>query len=315
MIATQTRELVQFSDDVIAGLSRPQKSIPPKYFYDESGSRLFDLITRLDEYYLTRTELDIMHRFGAAMAARIGPQCLLIEFGGGSLVKVRTLLDHLEQPAGFAPVDVSGPHLMRAAAQLELDYPGLDVTPVCADFTQEFLLPADLDDTARRVVYFPGSTIGNFNPDEADALLRHIANIVGPGGGLLLGVDLQKDEAVIHAAYNDRRGVSAAFNRNLLIRMNRELDADFDPDAFTHRAFYNTAEHRIEMHLVSNRRQTVHVTGARFTFQPGESIHTENSYKFDPEALASRAHNCGLRLDTAWYDDRRYFGVLYFVAK
>jgi dimethylhistidine N-methyltransferase len=311
MTTTLSQEL-EFCTDVLEGLSQPQKSIPPKYFYDQSGSRLFDWITRLEEYYPTRTELGIMQKHGREMAARIGHHCLLIEFGGGSLVKVRTLLDHLRYPAGYVPVDVSGAHLLKAAAQLELDYPGLDVTPVCADFTGEFQLPSDVGEFARRVVYFPGSTIGNFDPPAADALLRHIATMVGPGGGLLLGVDLQKDTAVLEAAYNDRRGVTAAFNRNLLVRINRELQANFDPDGFTHCAFYNQGQSRIEMHLVSEREQSVMVAGRRFRFRAGESIHTENSYKYEPREFAKRAASCGLNLQQAWYDEKRYFGVMFF---
>ncbi|MFL5331474.1 MAG: L-histidine N(alpha)-methyltransferase [Gemmataceae bacterium] len=313
MIATLGHELDTFRTDVLTGLSRPQKRLPSKYFYDESGSRLFDSITRLDEYYPTRTELGIMERHGHNMAERLGPHCLLIEFGGGSLVKIRTLLDHLEQPAGYVPVDVSGPHLVRAADQLELDYPGLDVMPVCADFTGDFPLPGDMTG-ARRVVYFPGSTIGNFDPPDAETLLRHIAQIVGSGGGLLLGVDLQKSPSIIEPAYNDRRGVTAAFNRNILIRINRELDANFDPDAFKHCAFYNQVSSRVEMHLVSERKQRVRVSDQFFRFEIGESIHTENSYKYDPLELAHLAARCGLKMETAWYDEHRYFGVMYLVA-
>ena len=224
----------QFRADVLAGLSRPQKRLPSKYFYDAIGSRLFDRITELDEYYPTRTELAIMQAHSGAMALRCGSRCLLIELGAGSLVKVRLLLDQLDNPVGYVPVDVSGEHLRDAARELAADYPGLGVHPVVADFTRPFEAPPV--SATRRVVYFPGSTIGNFDPAEADELLRRVVRLVGPGGGLLLGIDLRKEPAVLEPAYNDARGVTAAFNRNLLVRINRELGADFDPHAFRHRA-------------------------------------------------------------------------------
>jgi dimethylhistidine N-methyltransferase len=302
-----------FRTDVLAGLSRLRKQLPAKYFYDAAGSRLFDEITGLDEYYLTRTELAIMRRNAAAMAARCGPHCLLIELGAGSLVKVRLLLDRLDRPAGYVPVDVSGEHLHRSALELERAYPNLNVYPVIADFTRGYSVPAVR--AARRVVYFPGSTLGNFEPREADSLLGRIADLVGPGGGLLLGVDLRKDAAVLERAYNDRRGVTAAFNRNLLVRINRELDADFEPRAFRHRAFFNRKESRIEMHLVSTAEQEVQIGGETVVFRAGESIHTENSYKYDLGDLSRRAAACGLRLDDTWTDANRYFSVLYLTAE
>ena len=299
----------QFLADVQTGLSRPQKRLPSKYFYDAPGSRLFDRITELPEYYPTRTELAIMTAHAAAMADRCGPRGLLIELGAGSLVKVRLLLDRLDRPAGYIPVDVSGEHLRAAAAELSGDYPGLDVFPVVADFTRQFELPPV--PAARRVAYFPGSTIGNFDPSEADDLLRRVADLVGPGGGLLLGLDLRKDPAVLEPAYNDTRGVTAAFNRNLLVRINRELGADFDPTAFRHRAFYNRERDRIEMHLVSAAEQRVQVSGRTFVFRAGESIHTENSYKYDLDEFARRAAECGWHTETSWTDEKRYFAVVY----
>jgi dimethylhistidine N-methyltransferase len=302
-----------FLADVLAGLARPRKRLPSKYFYDAAGSRLFDRITELDEYYPTRTELAIMRAHAGAMAARCGPRCLLVELGAGSLVKVRLLLDRLDRPAGYVPVDVSGDHLRAAAGALAADYPGLAVRPVVADFTRPFELPPAA--AARRVVYFPGSTIGNFDPADADALLARVARLVGPGGGLLLGVDLRKTPAVLEPAYNDARGVTAAFNRNLLVRINRELGADFDPAAFRHRAVYNGERSRIEMHLVSAADQRVRVGGRTFAFRAGESIHTENSYKYDLADLARRAAGCGLGVDETWTDERRYFAVLYLTAR
>ena len=301
----------RFRADVVSGLSRPQKRIAAKYFYDAEGSRLFDRITELDEYYPTRVELGILASHVDEMAERCGPKCLLIELGAGSLTKVRLLLDRLDRPAGFVPVDVSGEHLESAADQLKAEYPGLAVHPVCADFTAEFALPIR---AARRVVYFPGSTLGNFEPAEADALMRKVAKLVGPGGGFLIGVDLRKDPAVLDAAYNDRLGVTAAFNRNLLVRINRELGADFEPESFKHRAFYNRVRSRIEMHLVSTLDQRVRIGEDEFAFRRGESIHTENSYKYDLGELGNRAAACGLRTEAAWTDPNRYFGMLFLRA-
>ncbi|MFL5340282.1 MAG: L-histidine N(alpha)-methyltransferase [Gemmataceae bacterium] len=303
----------RFLADVLAGLSRPQKQLPPKYFYDAEGSRLFDRITELDEYYPTRTELGIMRQHAGAMAEKCGRGCLLIELGAGSLVKVRLLLERLDCPAGYVPVDVSGDHLRAAARELVRDHPDLTVRPVCTDFTRDFPLPSL--PAARRVVYFPGSTIGNFDPPDADALLLRIARLVGPGGGLLLGVDLRKDRRVLEAAYNDRLGVTAAFNRNLLARINRELGADFDLSAFRHRAFYNSSQSRIEMHLVSLANQWVRIGGAVFLFEEGETIHTENSYKYDLAELSRRTARCGLQVDATWTDERSYFAVLFLTAQ
>jgi dimethylhistidine N-methyltransferase len=301
-----------FRADVLAGLSRPQKQLPAKYFYDAAGSRLFDRITELPEYYPTRTELGILRKDAGEIAGRCGPHCLLVELGAGSLTKVRLLLDGLERPAGYVPVDVSGDHLRSAAAVLADDYPDLDVRPVVADFTGPFALPEV--PAGRRVVFFPGSTIGNFEPPEADALLGRVARLVGPGGGLLLGVDLRKPVDVLERAYSDAAGVTAAFNRNLLVRINRELGGDFEPTAFRHRAFFNGEESRIEMHLVSERRQRVRVGPAAFDFRAGETIHTENSYKYDVADFADRAAECGLRLDKSWTDPRDWFAVLEFAG-
>jgi dimethylhistidine N-methyltransferase len=302
----------RFRADVHAGLSRPRKRLPAKYFYDAEGSRLFDAITELPEYYLTRTEVGILRASAGELAARCGPRCLLVEPGAGSLTKVRQLLDRLNRPAGYVPVDVSGDHLRAAAAALADDYPDLAVTPVEADFTRPFVLP-DLP-AARRVVLFPGSTLGNFDPPEADALLRRFARLTGPGGGLLLGVDLRKDAAVLERAYDDAAGVTAAFNRNLLMRINRELGGEFDAAAFRHLAFYNRQQSRIEMHLVSTVAQRVRVGDHAFDFRAGESIHTENSYKYEVSEFARRAAGCGLRLVESWTDSRRYFAVLYLSA-
>lgn len=302
----------RFRDDVLGGLSGPQKRLPAKYFYDPLGSRLFDRITELDEYYPTRTELAIMRASAPAMATRCGANCLLVELGAGSLVKVRLLLDELKCPAGFVPVDVSGEHLRASARELAADYPSVPVYPVVADFSRFFEVPPVA--AARRVVYFPGSTVGNFDPPDAAELLRNVARMVGPGGGLLLGVDLRKDPAVLERAYNDAAGVTADFNLNLLARINRELGADFDVAAFRHRAFYNRDRHRIEMHLVSLADQRVTVAGRTVHFRANETIHTENSYKYDTTDLARHAADWRFRVDQIWTDPAGYFAVLYLTA-
>jgi L-histidine N-alpha-methyltransferase len=304
----------RFRADVLAGLTAPRKRLAAKYFYDAEGSRLFDRITELEEYYPTRTELCIMRRHAAEMAAAIGPRCLLTELGAGSLTKVRLLLDQLPDPVAYVPVDVSGDYLSAAAAELEADYPRLDVLPVVADFTTGFAVPEPARPTARRAVYFPGSTLGNFDPPDADRLLRRVARLVGPGGCLLLGVDLRKDVTVLEAAYNDRRGVTAAFNKNVLARINRELGADFDLESYRHRAFYNSRLSRIEMHLVSETDQEVRIGDAVVRFRAGESIHTENSYKYDLGELRERADGWGFRVERVWTDPRRYFAVILLAA-
>jgi L-histidine Nalpha-methyltransferase len=304
----------QFRADVLRGLGAPKKELPCKYFYDEIGSALFERITELEEYYPTRTELAIMRRDVGAMAAALGPDCLLIEYGSGSGVKSRLLLDYLEAPAGYVPVDIAREPLRRSAEALARRLPHVEVLPVCADFTRPFTPPATARPPRRRVVYFPGSTIGNLTPDEAAALLRQTARLCGPGGGMLLGTDLKKDPAVLHAAYNDRRGVTAAFNLNLLARVNRELAGDFHLDRFWHHAFYNPRHGRIEMHLVSRADQRVRVAGEVFALAEGESIRTEYSYKFGPADLRRLAAAGGYEVRGAWTDERRYFSVLYLVV-
>lgn len=305
----------QFRADVLRGLRAPKKELPCKYFYDEVGSALFEQITELEEYYPTRTELGIMERHAVEMAALLGPCCLLIEYGSGSSLKTRRLLDRLRDPAGYVPIDVSGEHLRRSARALGEEYPDLEVLPVCADFTRPLGLPACRKAAARRVVYFPGSTLGNFTPEAAFVLLRQTAGLCGRGGGLLLGVDLRKDPRVIEAAYNDRKGVTAVFNRNILVRINRELGADFDTEQFAHRAFYDTALGRIEMHLVSRRDQVVRVGGMPFFFAAGESIHTENSYKYTLPALTDLAESAGFVAKQVWADERQYFSVAYLAVR
>jgi dimethylhistidine N-methyltransferase len=298
-------------DDVVQGLRRRPKQLPCKYFYDERGSQLFEEICGLDEYYLTRTELAIMDESAAEMARCLGPGCMLIELGSGSSLKTRLLLDQVARPAAYVPVDISADHQAQAAADLALDYPGLPVLPLFADFAAPFSPPACDARVRRRVVYFPGSTIGNFEPHEAHALLANMAVLCGAAGGLLIGVDLVKPKAVIEAAYDDARGVTAEFNRNILVRINRELGADFHVRQFVHRALYNVQLARVEIYLVSRTRQTVSIGGETFHFQPGEAICTEYSHKYEIEQFAALAQEAGWILRRSWTDERRLFAVLY----
>jgi len=298
-----------FRDAVLAGLAAEPKAIPCRFFYDARGSRLFDEISKLPEYYLTRTEMGLLSARAGDMAEVIGPDVELVEFGAGSSTKVRILLDALERPRAFVPIDISGEHLRDAAADLAVDYPALDIRPVVADFTQALDLPPP-PDGARRVGFFPGSTIGNFTPAEADAFLRRAARLL-QGGGLLIGVDLVKDAAILERAYDDAQGVTAAFNKNLLVRANRELGADFDVDTFIHRATFNAAASRVEMYLVSLRDQKVHVCGETFSFHAGESIHTENSYKYTISGFARTAEKAGFRTIKSWKDPDGLFAIFW----
>jgi dimethylhistidine N-methyltransferase len=300
----------RFLHDAVAGLTSTPKRLPSKYFYDQRGSALFERICALDEYYLTRTELAIMRDHASAMADALGPKVLLIEPGSGASVKVRILLDHLRDVVAYVPVDISGRHLEQVTRRLRRDRPQLAVLPVHADFLQAFALP-DGPGAGRRVIYFPGSTIGNFTPPEAAAWLTRMGDVAGPGGGLLIGVDLKKDVAVLEAAYNDREGVTGAFNLNVLHRLRDELGAEVRVDRFEHRAFYNEAEGRIEMHLVSTEPQTIRLDHTDVRFEAGETIHTENSYKYDPEQFRALAASAGWRRATSWTDENAYFSVQY----
>jgi dimethylhistidine N-methyltransferase len=298
--------LTEFGRDFIAALANTPRSISPKYFYDVEGSRLFDRICELPEYYPTRTELAILEGHAAEMAALAGPGAEIIEFGAGSLRKVRLLLEAFEAPAGYVPIDISGDHLRDAAGILRAEFPGLAVHPVVADYTQAFEMPAA--GQGRRIGFFPGSTLGNFTPEEALAFLTRTAGLLR-GGALLLGADLVKDPQLLHAAYNDAQGVTAAFNLNLLVRANRELGANFVPAQFAHYACYNAPLQRIEMHLVSRVRQAVTLCGERFVLEEGESLHTENSYKFTIEGLRELARRAGFRPGPVWTDRQRLFSV------
>src|SRR5947209_4222502 len=272
----QPAKLSGFREDVIAGLSLPRKSLPPKYFYDAAGSRLFERICRLREYYPTRTELSVTKKNLRAIARFAGKGCALLEYGSGESLKTRLLIRAL-RPSVYMPVDISAAALRAAAKRLVRDFPGLGVVAITADFSQPLAIPA-YRGSARRVVYFPGSTIGNLTHEEAHAFLKMTRGQVGPRGAMLVGVDLKKDANVLHAAYNDSKGVTAAFNLNLLARIKRELGGDFDLGRFAHYAFYNPMAGRIEMHLVAREAQAVNIGNYRFIFSRGESIHTANSY-------------------------------------
>jgi dimethylhistidine N-methyltransferase len=298
----------EFAHDLMRALASQPRTVSPKYFYDEEGSRLFDRICELPEYYPTRTELGILTHAAGDIAAQMGPHAEIVEFGAGSLRKVRLLLDAMDRPARYLPIDISGEHLARSAIALQRDYPGLDVQPVVADYTQRLLLPAALPGAGQRVGFFPGSTIGNFTPAEALHFLQ-VAGQVLRGGALLLGADLVKDPDVLHAAYNDAQGVTAAFNLNLLARANRELGTRFILDQFAHSAFYNAPQQRIEMHLVSRRRQKVALGGECYEFDEGETLHTENSYKFTIESLRTLALKAGFLPGPVWTDPGRQFSV------
>lgn len=299
----------EFLTDVMDGLSREQKALSPKYFYDANGSALFDKICDLQEYYPTRTELGVLSDRADEIAGLVDGQHL-IEFGSGSSVKIRILLDAADGLASYVPVDISRDHLFDAAESIAKDYPALDVLPVCADFTKAFPLPEPVAAGAR-AGFFPGSTIGNFSRPEAEDFLVMAAGMLGNGGGLVIGVDLKKDPKLLHAAYNDSSGVTADFNLNLLARINRELEGTFDLAAFTHDARYVAEKGRVEMHLVSLVDQTVVVQGRPFDFKKDESIHTENSHKYDIDEFHEMGRQAGFAPDKTWTDDNNLFSVHY----
>lgn len=307
LVATPTSA---FKNDVLAGLGHSPKSLPCKYFYDERGSQLFDLICDLDVYYPTRTELQIMRCHAGEMAALIGRRARLVELGSGSSTKTRVLLDALVDLEAYIAVDISGEHLGHAVAGLAHDYPHIPILPICADYSYALDLPTPRP--RRTVVYFPGSTIGNLAPAEARRFLKVIGQVAGPTGGLLIGVDLKKDPGMLRAAYNDPEGVTAAFNLNLLARINRELGGDFELGRFQHHAFYDSARGRVEMQLVSSTRQIVRVGRAAFSFDEGEAITTEYSYKYDIGEFERLAASAGLVSRRTWMDERQLFSVQYY---
>ena len=303
-----------FLSDAVAGLSSEPQTLPCKYFYDERGAALFQKICELPEYYITRTEIDILDRYRAEIATHLGPNIELIGLGTGAGTKTRILIEALEKPAVYIPVDISDKQLGESAAIFHKLFPDLEILPVCADYLQPVALPSPRREARRNVVYFPGSTIGNFEPDEATEFLRRIAKVCRHDGALLIGVDLRKDRDVIEAAYNDTAGITAQFNLNLLARANRELGADFDLQYWLHRAIYNSDAGRVEMYLISQVDQAVHIGDHTFGFRAGEKIITEFSHKYAPEGFAALARNAGFEFQKIWTDDARLFGVFYFTC-
>jgi dimethylhistidine N-methyltransferase len=302
-----------FAADVVGGLQATPKRVPPKYFYDATGSALFERITDLPEYYPTRCEMRILQDHAADIAKLIPQGAALIEFGSGSSKKARILL-HAAAPklSVYVPVDICGEMIEQEAADLRPDFLGLKVLPVTADITQDFPLPPEAKAAPMRAGFFPGSTIGNFEPHEAAGFLRHAGKILGPGARLIIGVDLIKPAEILNAAYNDAAGVTARFNLNLLTRINRELGGNFELDGFEHHAFYNRERHRVEMHLASLKRQKAKVNGETIEFRAGETIHTENSYKYSIEKLTALARGAGWRPLGVWTDARNYFSIQAF---
>jgi dimethylhistidine N-methyltransferase len=308
-------ETVLFAEDVVRGLSLPRKATPPKWLYDARGSALYEIICDQPEYYPPRIETALLERHCEEMARAIGPDALVFEYGAGSARKTARLLAALRRPAAYVPVDISREALLAAAEALGARFPRLPVRPVHADFTEPVTLPLADVRCARRVAFFPGSTIGNFDPPEAVALLRRMALDAGRGGMLVIGVDLPKEEAVLVPAYDDARGVTAAFDLNLLARMNRELGGDFRLSAFRHRAVWNARLSRVEMHLEAQGAQTVSVAGRSFGFEDGETLHTESAYKWEPRAFDALAAIAGWRPEAAWTDERAWFALrLYRVS-
>ena len=304
----------QFLDEVLNGLRESPKQLPTKYLYDERGSDLYEQICTLDEYYIPHTEATIMNTNIDEIVRLLGPNAMLIEYGCGSCTKTRVLLDNMVDLVAFVPVDISQEQLKQVAVDLDHCYPKLEILPVCADYTTSFQLPSPEERYDRIVTYFPGSSIGNFDRHSALELLSNIASVCRPGGSLLIGIDLKKDIDVLHRAYNDRDGVTAAFNMNLLERINRDLKGDFQSGNFQHRAFYNPDEGRIEMHLVSLENQTVHLDSTAINFIKGESIWTESSYKYDLAGFQRLATDAGFTVARVWTDVKNWFSVQYLVA-
>ena len=302
--------VTEFRAAILQGLGSTPKTLPSKFFYDAEGSRLFDRICELPEYYPTRTECALLQDRAHEVAALVGPHAGLVEFGSGAGVKVRLLLAALRYPAAYVPVDISRGHLLAAAASLAADFPDLRIAPVCADYTNRFALPHLPGSHPRRLAgFFPGSTIGNFTPSEAAGFLRRAGRLLGRGSMMIVGVDLPKHRAVLEAAYDDAAGVTAAFNLNLLTRINRELGADFDLGTFAHEARWNAGESRVEMHLVSRIAQSVQIGGDRIGFAPNESIHTENSYKYSLAGFADLARSADYDPVAGWTDPASLFSV------
>jgi dimethylhistidine N-methyltransferase len=319
-ISTQsflTNPLVVSDDasmEVLKGLLKEQKTLPSKLFYDQRGSLLFDQICKSEEYYPTKTETAIMQQNIHEIAGVVGTNCVLIEYGSGSSVKTRLLLDHLPEMTAYVPVDISKEHLFNTVENLNRIYPNLVISPLWADFTKDFSMPLVNSGVSRRLAYFPGSTIGNFYPQQAIDFMRSVAALVSPGGGFLIGIDLQKNPDILNLAYNDRSGITAAFNLNILTHINREFHADFKVSQFEHLAFYNQKAKRIEMHLISKVDQVVTINGTGVGFQQGERILSEVSHKYTVESFASMAAQAGFKVRKVWTDSKRYFSIQYLVA-
>jgi len=303
-----------FREEVLAGLSKSPRQLPYKFFYDERGAQLFQQICDLPEYYITRTEIEILRLHGAEMAKALGPQIELIGLGTGAGTKTRILLEELRDPIVYVPIDISKEQLEKSSARFREMFPALQILPVCADYLEPFELPLPRRLSSRSVIYFPGSTIGNFQPETASEFLARLVELAGDGGGLLIGVDLQKDRDVLESAYNDAAGVTAQFNKNLLARINRELGADFDLNRWQHHAIYNSTEGRIEIYLISETEQTVHIGARDFQFHAGEKILTEYSYKHSIAAFIELARQAGFHFEQVWTDGARWFGVFYFTV-
>jgi len=301
-----------FLAETLAGLSKFPKELLCKFFYDDRGAKLFQKICELPEYYVTRTELGILRLNGAEMAQALGPNVELIGLGTGAGTKTKILLEELRDPAVYIPIDISREQLQKSTERFRNIFPKLEILPIAADYLEPFELPLPRRPSSRSIVYFPGSTIGNFDPPAAAKFLRRLADLSGPDGGLLIGVDLQKDPRIIEAAYNDQQGVTAEFNLNLLVRANQELGANFDLNRWRHRAIYNPDEGRIEMYLISQTAQCVRIEDREFQFGAGEKVLTEYSYKHTPEGFARLAAQAGFRFEKIWTDDARLFGVFYF---
>ena len=312
--AAQVATKENFRDEVVRGLAKSPRELPCKFFYDEHGAQLFQQICELSEYYITRTEIEILRLHGAEMGNALGPQIELIGLGTGAGTKTRILLEELRDPRVYVPIDISKEQLQKSCARFREMFPTLQILPVAADYLEPFELPLPRQLSSRSVIYFPGSTIGNFDPDAAGEFLTRLVDLAGEGGGLLIGVDLQKDRHIIEAAYNDSAGVTAQFNKNLLTRINRELGGDFDLAHWQHYAIYNPAEGRVELYLISEIEQVVKIGDRTFQFRAGEKILTEYSYKHTIGGFITLARQARFHFEQVWTDDARLFGVFYFTV-
>ena len=312
-VEDQSPETSTVRKEVLTGLRSDPKTIHPKFLYDERGSQLFDQITETEDYYPTRMELKILGRYAREIGNLLGPRCLVVEPGAGSVQKIRILMRHLDDPVGYVPVDISLEHLRKNAAELAADLPKLQILPLAADYTDDYELPEPEVAPKRRAVFFPGSTIGNFPREESVKFLAHLVDLAGPGGALLVGADLVKDEEVLLRAYDDSEGITALFTLNLLHRFNRELGANFDTKGFQHLAIWNSAMERIEIYLESFRRQSVRIAGEDIQFEAGEKVLAEYSQKYTRESFAALAADAGCRVEQVWTDDNEWFSVQYLV--